>query len=236
MVLTDDNFASIVTAVEEGRGIYDNIQKFIHYLLSCNAGEVLTMLVAAVAGWPAPLEAIQILWLNLVTDGLPALALGLEPPERDIMERPPRPPQEAVITRSRGLLILLHGGLVAAVVLWAFWSTWRGDDARLERARTVTFSVAAFAQLLFAIGCRSDRLTAFGLGFFRNPALVLAILLSALLQVAIVTLPHARTVLAVGRHGAAEWATVIGLAVIPVTVIELAKFLPIPARRPPCRG
>jgi Ca2+-transporting ATPase len=89
MVLTDDNFASIVVAVEEGRGIYDNIQKFMHYLLSCNAGEVLVMLVAAVAGWPPPLAAIQILWLNLVTDGLPALAIGLEPPEPDIMERPP---------------------------------------------------------------------------------------------------------------------------------------------------
>ena len=224
MVLTDDNFASIVTAVEEGRGIYDNIQKFIHYLLSCNAGEVLTMFVAAVAGWPAPLAAIQILWLNLVTDGLPALALGLEPPERDIMERSPRPPQEAVITRARGILILTHGALVAAVVLWAFWSTWRGDAARLERARSVTFCVAAFAQLFFAIGCRSDRVTAFRLGFLRNPALLLAILLSSLLQVVIVTLPHAQSVFEVEHHVGGDWVFVVALALVPVTVIELAKW------------
>ena len=100
MVLTDDNFASIVNAVEEGRGIYDNIQKFLHYLLACNAGEVLLMFVAALVGWPAPLTAIQLLWINLVTDGLPALALGMEPPqERDIMRRRPRPPHEPVITK-----------------------------------------------------------------------------------------------------------------------------------------
>ena len=115
MVLTDDNFASIVSAVEEGRGIFDNIQKFIHYLLASNAGEVLLMLFAALAGWPAPLTAVQLLWINLVTDGLPALALGMEPPERDIMRRPPRPPREPVITRRRGLLILFHGVLMAAV-------------------------------------------------------------------------------------------------------------------------
>jgi Ca2+-transporting ATPase len=227
MVLTDDNFASIVSAVEEGRGIYDNIQKFIHYLLSCNAGEVLLMLVAALAGWPAPLAAIQILWLNLVTDGLPALALGLEPPERDIMDRPPRPPQEPVITRQRGLMILAHGGLVATVTLAAFWLTWRGssDSAVIERAQTRTFCVAAFTQLFFAIGCRSDRCTAFGLGFFRNPALLAAIAISALLQVAVVSLPVARPVFEVRSELGAGWPLVIGLALVPVTVIEAGKWL-----------
>jgi Ca2+-transporting ATPase len=233
MVLTDDNFASIVTAVEEGRGIYDNVQKFIHYLLSCNAGEVLLMLVAAVVGWPAPLAAIQILWLNLVTDGLPALALGLEPPEPDIMERPPRPPKEPLITRRRGLVILAHGGLVAAATLAAFWLTWQGssDPAAIERAQTTTFCVAAFAQLLFAIGCRSDRFTAFGIGFFRNPALLAAIAISALLQVAVVTLPVARPVFEVRSELGAGWPLVIGLALVPVTVIESGKWLRRVSRR-----
>ena len=227
MVLTDDNFASIVSAVEEGRGIYDNIQKFIHYLLSCNAGEVLLMLVAAVAGWPAPLAAIQILWLNLVTDGLPALALGLEPPEPDIMERPPRPPQESVITRRRGLVILTHGGLVAAVTLTAFWLTWQNstDPAILERAQANTFCVAAFAQLFFAIGCRSDRRTAFEIGFFRNPPLLAAIAISALLQVTVVTLPAARPFFEVEADLGSGWPFVIGLALVPVSVIEIAKWL-----------
>src|SRR5207249_2195142 len=112
MVLTDDNFTSIVNAVEEGRGIFDNIQKFVHYLLSCNTGEVLFMFFAALVGWPVPLLPVQILWINLVTDGLPALALGMEPPERDIMQRKPRPPREPVITLGRGLLMLFHGILV----------------------------------------------------------------------------------------------------------------------------
>lgn len=116
MVLIDDNFASIVNAVEEGRGIFDNIQNFVHYLLSCNAGEVILMFFAALIDWPVPLVAIQILWINLVTDGLPALALGMERPEWDVMTRSPRPPHEAVITRSRGLLILFHGTLVATVI------------------------------------------------------------------------------------------------------------------------
>jgi Ca2+-transporting ATPase len=224
MVLTDDNFASIVAAVEEGRGIYDNIQKFIHYLLSCNAGEVLVMFLAALAGWPAPLAAIQILWLNLVTDGLPALALGLEPPERDIMERPPRPPREAVITPARGALILAHGVIVAAVSLVAFWWSWGGDPARLPHARTVTFCVAAFSQLLFAIGCRSDRVTAWELGFFTNPWLLGAIAVSVLLQVAVVTLPYAQDVFQVGAEPGRDWLLVAGLSLVPVTLIELAKL------------
>ena len=101
MVITDDNFASIVAAVEEGRGIYDNIKKFIHYLLSCNTGEILVMFVASLVGLPVPLLPIQILWVNLVTDGLPALALGVDPVDTDIMNRPPRPTDEAVITPGR---------------------------------------------------------------------------------------------------------------------------------------
>ncbi len=224
MVLTDDNFASIVAAVEEGRGIYDNIQKFMHYLLACNAGEVLVMFVAAVAGWPAPLAAIQILWLNLVTDGLPALALGLEPPEPDIMERSPRPPRQPVITLQRGLEILAHGAVVAAVIVAAFWLTWRGDPERLPQARTVTFCVAAFAQLLFAIGCRSDRRTALGLGFFGNPALLVAIAMSGLLQVAVVALPPARMFFEVGPQPGRDWPLIAAFALVPVTIVELAKL------------
>ncbi|MDA1040199.1 MAG: HAD-IC family P-type ATPase, partial [Planctomycetota bacterium] len=224
MVLTDDNFASIVNAVEEGRGIYDNIQKFIHYLLSCNAGEVLLMLVAALAGWPPPLAPIQILWLNLVTDGLPALALGLEPPEPNIMNRAPRPPKEPVITWRRGLMILFHGTLVAAVCLYAFWTSYRGDPANMPHARTFTFCVAAFAQLFFAIGCRSDRVTALSQGFFSNPWLLGAIVLSALLQLTVVMLPFAQPVFEVGSDLGRDWITVMLLALIPVTVIELAKL------------
>ncbi len=223
MVLTDDNFASIVSAVEEGRGIYDNIRKFIHYLLACNAGEVLVMLVAAVVGWPAPLAAIQILWLNLITDGLPALALGLEPPEDDLMRRRPRQAREPVITWSHGRTIACHGALVAAVTLGAFWAAYRGDTARLPHARTVTFCVAAFAQLLFVFACRSSRRTAWQLGLASNPALLVAVAVSALLQVSVVMLPFARPVFEVGMELGADWGWVLLAAVVPLVVVEASK-------------
>lgn len=225
MVLTDDNFASIVNAVEEGRGIFDNIQKFVHYLLSCNTGEVLLMFLAAVIGWPVPLIAIQILWINLVTDGLPALALGMEPPERDIMTRPPRPPHEAVITRERGLLILLDGTLVAVVGALGFWIIYQGDEVHLARARTVTFCITAYSQLFFAIGCRSQRFTMPELGLFSNPHLFGAIVVSGLLQLSVVTLPFAQPVFEVATHLSWEWLLIGALALSPVTIIEFVKLL-----------
>ena len=228
MVLIDDNFASIVAAVEEGRGIYDNIQKFIHYLLSCNAGEVMAMFVAALAGWPAPLAAIQILWLNLVTDGLPALALGLEPPEADLMRRRPRPAREPVVTWPQGRMILGHGAIIAAVTLGAFWLAYRGDASRLPHARTVTFTVAAFAQLLFALSCRSDRVPLWRQGLAGNPALLVAVAVSALLQLAVVMLPFARPVFEVGTELGSDWALVVAAAVVPCAVVEAAKAV----RRP----
>ncbi len=225
MVLTDDNFASIVNAVEEGRGIFDNIQKFVHYLLACNAGEVLLMFFAALIGWPVPLAAIQILWINLVTDGLPALALGMEPPERDIMTRPPRPPLEAVITPKRGLLMLLHGTLIAGVAGLGFWLIYQGDKAQLDRARTIAFCVTAYSQLFFAIGCRSQRFTMPELGPFTNPHLFGAIAISGLLQLSVVTLPFAQSVFTVTAHPLREWLLVFGLSLTPVTIIEVAKLL-----------
>ena len=225
LVLTDDNFASIVNAVEEGRGIFDNIQKFVHFLLSCNAGEVLLMFFAAVIGWPVPLMAIQILWINLVTDGLPALALGMELPEPDIMTRPPRPPDEAVITRERGLLILFHGTLGAAVAALGFWLIYQGDDANLSRARSIAFCVTAFSQLFFAIGCRSQRYTMPQLGLFSNPYLFGAIVASGLLQLIVVTLPFAQPVFGATHHSSHEWVLLLLLSLTPVTIIEVGKLL-----------
>ena len=225
MVLTDDNFASIVSAVEEGRGIFDNIQKFIHYLLSCNAGEVLLMFFAALVGWPVPLQAIQILWINLVTDGLPALALAMEPPERDIMTRPPRPPHESVITRDRGWRMLLHGSFIAAVAAAGFWITYQGDYTQLPRARSVAFCVSAFAQLFFAFSCRSQRYTLPELGPFTNPHLFGAILISGLLQLSVATLPFAQRVFETGSDLRGEWLLIFGLSLAPVTVIEIGKLI-----------
>ena len=225
MILMDDNFASIINAVEEGRGIFDNIQKFVHFLLSCNSSEVLLMFIAAILGWPVPLIAIQILWINLVTDGLPALALGMEPPEREIMRRPPRPPGESVLTKERGLSIFYHGLLMAAVTLLGFWLIYRGDEANVPRARTVTFAISAFAQLFFAIGCRSSRSTMPELGLFSNPWLFAAISASAALQVMIMVVPFTQKVFGVSDHLTWEWLLILTLALTPVTLIELFKLI-----------
>ncbi len=232
MVLTDDNFASIVNAVEEGRGIFDNIQKFVHYLLACNAGEVLLMFFAALIGWPVPLVAIQILWINLVTDGLPALALGMEPPERDIMQRAPRPPHETVITRKRGLLILFHGALIASVAGLGFWLTYQGVESHVGRARTVAFCVTAFSQLFFAIGCRSQRFTMPELGLLSNPQLFGAILISGLLQLSVVTLPFAQPVFEVATNlTPQEWLLIGALSLTPATIVEVGKLLLVAFRK-----
>jgi Ca2+-transporting ATPase len=225
MVLTDDNFATIVNAVEEGRTIYDNIQCVVHYLLSCNASEVLFMFVAALLGWPTPLRAIQILWINLVTDGLPALALAVEPPEKGIMLRAPRPPREPVITLQRGLQILTHGILMTAVALIGFWWVYQGNKENLAQAQMTAFCIMAYSQLFFSFSCRSLHLTMPELGLFTNKFLLAAIGISALLQLGAVLLPVAQPVFGASGHATIEWLLVLGLALVPVTVVEVAKLV-----------
>ena len=224
MVLVDDNFASIVNAVEEGRAIFNNIQKFVHYLLSTNAGEVLLLFWAGLMGWPLPLTAIQILWINLVTDGLPALALGMEPPEPDIMKRPPRSADMPVISANHAAIILLHGFLVAMSGIAAFVLVGRGSNATLDDVRTATFCTVALSQLFFSIGCRSPRRTMPELGFFSNPYLLAAVVASVILQIATVTVPGVRHVFGVDQLPIWDWWLVFALALAPVTMIEVTKL------------
>jgi P-type Ca2+ transporter type 2C len=230
MVLTDDNFASIVNAVEEGRGIYDNIRKFVGYLLAGNAGKLLVMFAAFAFGWPTPLLAVQILWLNLVTDGLAALALGMERPERGVMRRHPRRPDEPLIGWADARRIVLHGTLTAVAALIGFWAVWQGDEAKLAEAQAVAFCVLGFAQLLYAFACRSREQTAFGLGVATNPALVAAAAVSAGLQLAVILLPFLHPVFGVEAYPTpAEWGLIAGLAVLPAATVEVSKLF---ARRP----
>ncbi|MBI3837532.1 MAG: cation-translocating P-type ATPase [Planctomycetia bacterium] len=226
MVLTDDNFASIVNAVEEGRGIFDNIQKVVHFLLSCNAGEVLFMFVAALAGWPTPLVPIQLLWINLITDGLPALTLGMERPDARIMSRPPRPPREPVITLARGLRIGAYGVLFALSMALGFTYVLWHENASAQSARTVAFCIACYSQMFFAFGCRSERLTFPQLGVFSNSSMLTAILLSGLLQLGTVMLPAGRAVFETVAVTGEQWIVIILLSLVPVTVLEVLKFLP----------
>jgi len=221
-VVTDDNFASIVAAVEEGRGIYDNIQKFIHYLLSCNSGEILVMFVAALVGMPVPLFAIQILWVNLVTDGLPALALGFDPTAPNIMKRPPRRTDEAVITRPRAMAILGQGAVIAACSLAAF-SLLSAGGHTLGRARTGAFFVLSSAQLFHAFNCRSPRESLFALGLRSNMKLVGAVLISFSLQVLVVYAPFLQRIFKTETLHPADLLEVLALSSLPLWTMELIK-------------
>jgi Ca2+-transporting ATPase len=231
MVLTDDNFRSIISAVEEGRSIFDNVRNIVHYLLACNAGEVLFMFFAAAIGWRVPLAAVQILWINLVTDGLPALALAMEKPEADVMRRPPRPPREPVLTLRRGGRIILHGVLIAAATAVAFWLVER-SGGRFEEARTAAFCVLAFSQLLFSFACRSERHTLPEMGLFSNPYLLSAIGLSALLQIIAIQWPHEEHILQVkAALTGNDWLIVAIAALTPITLVEIGKLVLAATRR-----
>jgi Ca2+-transporting ATPase len=222
MVLLDDNFASIVSAVREGRGIFDDIRKAVHFLLTANLAEVLTMVVATLAGWPIPLTAIQLLWMNLVTDGLPALALGIEPPEEDLMRRRPLARRAPVISLADGAAILVRGAFLAATVAAVYRWALAGAP---ERASTMAFAVLVLGQLALALAFRSQSRTLFGLGPFGNPRLLLALAATAVLQVLVHELAPLRALFGIERLAASDWPLVVGASLVPVTLIELGKLL-----------
>jgi P-type Ca2+ transporter type 2C len=223
MIITDDNFASIVAAVEEGRGITDNIKKFIHYLLSCNTGEILTMFVASLLGWPVPLFPIQILWVNLVTDGMPALALGMDPVEKDIMSRPPRRPDEPIIGRGQGRLLLVQGFFIGLCTLLAFAFVLFVEKEDIGRARTAALFALTCSQLFHALNCRSLDKSLFRLGLFTNRKLLLASGASLLLQIGIMYLPLTQRVFKVVALGPIDLLLVIVMSSLPLWAMELAK-------------
>jgi Ca2+-transporting ATPase len=225
MVITDDNFASIVAAVEEGRGIYDNIRKFIHFLLSCNLGEILVMFVAALIGFPVPLLPIQILWVNLVTDGLPALALGVDPVDPNIMERPPRKTDEPVVTGARAWLIGLQGTLIAACSLGAFLFVLLYEKEPLEMARTAALATLACSQLFHAFNCRSMRESIFKLKFSTNPQLVVAVVGSFLLQMAVIYLPFLQPIFKTRTLSLLDLGAIMVFSTLPLWIMELVKAL-----------
>jgi Ca2+-transporting ATPase len=190
MVLLDDNFATIVAAVEEGRVIYDNIRKFIRYLLTCNASELVVMLLGPLFGMPLPLLPLQILWMNLVTDGLPALALGVEPAEDDVMDREPRSADESVFGGGTATFIGVFGTLMSVVTLGLGWWAWR---VGLDHWQSVLFTVLVFAQLGLALEIRSDHHPIWR-GFWSNRAMLGAVALGIVLHLGIIYLPFAQTV------------------------------------------
>ncbi|MCS6993345.1 MAG: cation-translocating P-type ATPase [Anaerolineales bacterium] len=223
MTLTDDNFASIVAAVEEGRGVFGNIKKYLMYLLSSNIGEIGLMAGSALLGLPLPLTAVQILYVNLATDGLPALALSVDPPESDLMKRKPRDPKTGIFTRPVVTLMILGGVWSTLVNLGLF--TWALETGRgLEHAMTMTFVSLVLIQFFKAYNFRSDRHSIFNRPF-QNKWLNLAVLWELLLLMLIVYLPFLHEPFSTYALSASDWLIVAGLAVTVVPVLELAKWM-----------
>ncbi|WP_338827848.1 cation-translocating P-type ATPase [Neomoorella thermoacetica] len=209
MILADDNFATIVAAIEEGRGIYDNVRKFIRYLLSCNIGEVMTMFVAVISGLPLPLLPIQILWMNLVTDGLPAMALGIDNKEPGLMKRPPHPPGESVFARGLGKAMAFLGLQIGLATLGVFILGLYLGDGDLITARTLAFTTLVMAQLFAVFECRSEHLSPFAVGYFSNPYLVMAVAASLAMQLLVLYLPPLQVVFKTVPLNLFHWGVIL---------------------------
>lgn len=223
MIIVDDNFAAIVAAVEEGRGIYANIRKFIRYLLSCNLGEVLTMFLAALIGLPLPLLAIQILWVNLVTDGLPAMALGVDKAEPDIMKKPPRKPDENIFAGGLARKILIRGTMIGLGTLLVFLiGLWYGVS--LLEARTMAFTTLVFSQLFHVFDCKSERRGIFEVGIFSNPLLVAAVGISSIMQLSVIYLPFLQAMFKTAALGLWQWGIILLVAGGPSIIIGIIRL------------
>lgn len=220
MVLADDNFASIVRAIEEGRKIFDNIKKFVEYLLSSNTGEVLALFAGILLGWPLPLTALMILWINLITDGAPALALGVEPADPDLMKHKPRKIGENIVNRERGIMILLIGLLMMVGTLFLFDLY---DPARdILKAQTMAFTTLMLFQMFNVLNQRSEVHSVFGVGLFKNKWLCLAVLFSVGLQVAVVYVPYLQNVFGTVALSFKDWLVA---SAVSSSVLVLGEFV-----------
>ncbi len=242
MILTDDNFATIVAAVKEGRGIYDNIKKAVHFLLSCNIGEILTIFVAILFGLPSPLLAVQLLWVNLVTDSLPAISLGVDPPDKDIMKKKPLPPDKGMFADGLTFKIITEGILIGSLALLAFIIGIRffdnntlpsdviRDSKTVELAalstpyvgRTMAFAVLSLSQLFHSFNMRSEH-SITKIGLFSNIKLVLSFLVCSFLQVIVISIKPLANIFKVVPLTPAQWSIVLVLSFLPIVVVELQK-------------
>jgi Ca2+-transporting ATPase len=210
-----------VAAVREGRAIYDNILKFIKYALSANSGEIWVMLIAPFLGMPLPLLPLQILWINLVTDGLPSLALSIEPAERDVMKRPPRNPRENIFGQGMGVFIIWLGLLMAVVSLGMGYWQWRGGDPGW---RTMVFTVVTMSQLFQSLAIRSSRDSIFQIGFHTNPAMLGTFFLTLALQLAVIYLPFLQVIFKTVPLSAGDLGISLGLSTSLFWAVELDKL------------
>jgi Ca2+-transporting ATPase len=233
MVLTDDNYVSIVSAVEQGRIIYSNIRKFVYYLLSCNLAEIMIIFIATLFGWPVPLTAIQLLWLNLLTDGAPALALGLEKGDPDIMSRPPRPTREPVINREMQIGMVIQTIFITTAVLLAFriGLSWEG----VELAESIAFITLSVSELLRAYTSRSERFSLWGIGVFSNKYMQYAVALSLVLLGLVIYVPFLQPIFNTTSVGLREWGLMLPLIFLPSIAAEATKWF-LRRNSPPARA
>ncbi|MCI9567521.1 MAG: cation-translocating P-type ATPase [Lawsonibacter sp.] len=239
MILTDDDFSTIVSAIEEGRGIYANIRKAVHYLLSCNIGEIFTIFAATLLGFEQmPLVPVQLLWLNLVTDSLPALALGVEPVEEGAMEEPPRDASAGLFDRRFSFRLAWQGLMVGGLTLAAYFLglRWLGP-AGMEgaAANTMAFATLTLCQLFHAFNVRSEDRSLFAQGVLSNPAMDRAFLAGLAMQLSVLLVPPLQGVFSVSPMTPAQWLTVLALAMAPIPICEWAKSAsrrqaPLPSR------
>lgn len=222
MVLTDDNYVSIVNAVEQGRIIYDNIRKFVYFLLSCNLAEIMVIFLGTLLGYPSPLSPIQLLWLNLLTDGAPAMALGVEKGDPNVMDRPPRPPDEPIIDRIMRVGMVVQTIFITTVTLAGFFIGWSWGG--LTEARSMAFVVLSFSELLRAYTTRSEFFSLFKIGVFNNRIMQYAVLASVVLLLVVIYIPFLNDIFDTVPLGLNEWLTILPLIVVPSVAAEVTKF------------
>jgi Ca2+-transporting ATPase len=222
IILLDDNFATIVAAVEEGRVIYDNLRKFIRYILATNSGEIWTMLAAPFVKMPLPLLPLQILWMNLVTDGLPALALGVEPAEPDTMRRSPYPPNENVFARGMGPHVIWVGILMAFLSLAVGYGYWKAGQPNWQ---TMLFTTLTLSQMAHVLAIRSERSSLFQIGLLTNKGLLAAVILTILLQFSLIYVPFLRTIFSTRPLGFWDVSLSILLSALTFGAVEIEKFV-----------
>ncbi len=225
IILMDDNFATIVSAVEEGRIIYSNIRKFVFFLLSCNIAEIFIIFLSILFNMPVPLVPIQLLWLNLVSDSFPALALGTEAGEPGIMKKKPRDTKEPILNKSLSTGILILSIAQTAAVLAAFRWALNNYDKDLETARTIAFTTLVVVELFMAFTCRSERYPVIKLGIFSNRALVLAAITSLVLGLAVLYIPFLQPIFKTVSLGIRDWVMILLLSIIPVLTGEIYKLI-----------
>jgi Ca2+-transporting ATPase len=225
MVLTDDNYASIVAAVEQGRVIYSNIRKFVYYLLSCNLAEIATIFLGTLFTGASPLTAIQLLWLNLITDGAPALALGTEKGDPDIMNQPPRSPSEPIVNRFMQIGIAIQTVAITAVTLTAYLAGLRLYPDQPEMAITMAFVTLSFSELLRAFTARSERYPILKIGIFTNRFMNYAVIFSFILLLAVIYIPILNPVFNTVPLGWEQWRFILPMLFIPAITAELTKMI-----------